>query len=357
MTTPRVILHCHFHMPPGAHRGLYQDLLAGCEAITPQVQAIPPDSAHLDLTGALAYWQADTAGLAAVIKMRLAALHGIRTTCGAGPNRMIASMATAVTPPGETTVVEDDDVATWLRPRPVAALDGVGPKTSRALSRHGLHTIGNLADTTPSILERILGMTTARALLDRAHGLDPRPVAREPLARSMSHEHRFEHDELDSTEHRRALLGLATRLGNSLRAEEQIAAGLSLVVRYADQTASTRSRTLAEPTHHTAAMTRAAYALYATLGLQRARVRTLTLRAETLRPADQATRQLHFDPSDDKALLIEEVTDRARARFGDAILAPAALAQPPCKGQVPSATAARRSGGPASLRTLFDPGG
>ncbi|MFC5155332.1 DNA polymerase Y family protein, partial [Streptomyces amakusaensis] len=238
----RVILHCHFHLPSGSDPGLYQRLLDLCADITPRVQAIPPDAAHLDLTGAGRYWNRDTAGLAAILQLRAAALHGVSTTCGAGPNRMIASMAAAVTPPGTLTVVEPHTVTAWLRPRPTAALHGVGPKTARALTRHGLHTIGDLADTPLPTLTRLLGTTTGRALHTRAHGQDPRPVQSEPTAQSLSAEHRFDRDTLTPGEHRRALLELAADLGGRLRDAGQAADGLTLTVRYADRTTTTRTR-------------------------------------------------------------------------------------------------------------------
>lgn len=73
-------------------------------------------------------------------------------------------------------------------------------------------------------------------------------------------------------------------------------------------------------------LTRAAYAVYDSLGLQRARVRSIALRAAALRPADQATRQLTLAQGDDKSLAVEGVADRARARYGHNVLYPAALA-------------------------------
>jgi DNA polymerase-4 len=73
-------------------------------------------------------------------------------------------------------------------------------------------------------------------------------------------------------------------------------------------------------------LARAAYAVYDSLGLQRARVRSIALRADTLLPADRATRQLTLDAGDDKPLAIEAVADRARARYGRQVLYPAALA-------------------------------
>lgn len=77
--------------------------------------------------------------------MRTMALHGVETTCAIAPNRMLAAMAAAVTPPGATTVLEAGEVQRWLRPRPVAALHQVGPATAAKLRTYGLHTIGDLA--------------------------------------------------------------------------------------------------------------------------------------------------------------------------------------------------------------------
>ncbi|MGW1274632.1 DinB/UmuC family translesion DNA polymerase, partial [Streptomyces sp. NPDC002491] len=126
--------------------------------------------------------------------------------------------------------------------------------------------------------------------------------------------------------HRRALLSAAEELGVRLRVVEKVCGALTLTVRYADRSSTTRSRTLGEPTAHSADLTRAAYGLYEALGLQRARVRALALRAEALGPAEQASHQLTFDPVDDKARRIEEVADRLRARFGPGAVKPGTLA-------------------------------
>ena len=70
----------------------------------------------------------------------------------------------------------------------------------------------------------------------------------------------------------------------------------------------------------------AAYGLYEALGLQRARVRVIALRAEGLDPAEQASHQLTFDPVDEKVRRLEEVADRARAKFGPRAVMPGTLA-------------------------------
>ncbi|WP_373304513.1 DinB/UmuC family translesion DNA polymerase [Streptomyces anandii] len=55
----------------------------------------------------------------------------------------------------------------------------------------------------------------------------------------------------------------------------QIATGVTCTIRYAALSATRRSRTLPEATQHTVLLARAAYAVYDSLGLQRARVRSI----------------------------------------------------------------------------------
>ncbi|WP_331758957.1 DNA polymerase thumb domain-containing protein [Streptomyces anulatus] len=320
----RHIAHLRFELPDTVQ---LEDLRPLLEQVTPQVQLLEPDTAVLDVTGALRFWNRTAAEIARLIQLRAAAHHSVRAAAGTGPSRMVAAMACALTPPGHLTTVEPDAVAAFLRPRPVRELPGVGPATARLLIQHGVHTVGDLAGLPLATVQRLLGARTGRTLHDRTHGHDHRPVVTEPVARSTSAEHRFTRDELDPAQHRRALLDLAGQLGTRLRTDAQVAASLTITVRYADGSTTTRTRTLAEATHHTALLARSAYDLYDTLGLQRARVRSITLRGENLRPAEHAARQLAFDHTVDKALLIEAVQDRARQRYGTDVIKPAALAE------------------------------
>ncbi|MFD7475968.1 hypothetical protein ACFV8Z_28390 [Streptomyces sp. NPDC059837] len=157
-------------------------------------------------------------------------------------------------------------------------------------------------------------------LHERAQGRDTTIVDPTPTPASTSTEHRFARDELDPAQYRRALLALADDLGARLRGSGQVATGLTCTVHYADPSATRRSRTLPEATLHTVLLARTAYAVYESLGLQRARVRSIALRADALRSADRATRQLTLDSGDDKPLAIEAVADRARARYGHSVL-------------------------------------
>lgn len=335
---PRCVMRVHLDLPPDLppERGeaLYGQALDLLQDITPLVEPVAPDTADLDVTGALPYWDLDPRGLAVLVQLRLAAHFGLASTCvGVAGNRLVAAMAAAVTAPGRATVIgtSPEEAARFLRPQPVAALPGVGPTTARRLRRLGVHTVGTLADLPVATLQRIVGAAAARGLHERANGRDPRPVvtrAFRPAATPLVREHAFPADELDPMRHRAALLALAEGLGAHLRLAHEVVDALTLTVRYADGSTSTRSGVLAEPTAHSLALLHRAYELYERMGLQRARVRAVALRGDGRRAQAGTARQLSLDPGDDAARAAEAAADRARARFGPHAVTRAALSSP-----------------------------
>ncbi|AOR35195.1 hypothetical protein BFF78_32720 [Streptomyces fodineus] len=320
------ILCVRFQLPP-MYEAALPGLLGLLEDFTPVVQALPPDGALADLRGAERYFGRSAVELASVIRVRALARYGVDCVIGAGPGPMLARVALRDARPGVTCAVPEDPdgIAQFLAERPVSALPGVGTATARTLSEYGLDTLGLVAGAPLSTLQRLIGAKAGRELREKASGIDRSRVVPNAVSRSLAAERAFEIDELDSDRHRRALLSAAEELGTRLRAVRKVCRTLTLTVRYADRSSTTRSRTLKEPTAHSAALTRTAYGLYEALGLQRARVRALALRAEGLAPADQASCQLTFDPVDEKVRRIEEVADRARAKFGPRAVMPGTL--------------------------------
>jgi nucleotidyltransferase/DNA polymerase involved in DNA repair len=327
------VLYVHFengadgagHAEEGGQGPEFSVLLGLLAGFTPVVQALPPDAALADVRGALRYFDRDAPGLARLIRLRTLALYGTDCTIGVAVNPLLARMAACSGPAGSVRVVHPGEADEFLADRPVAALHGAGPATVRILCSYGLDTVGCVAAAAPATLQRILGAKTGRLLHERARGIDPTPVVPGEPACSESSQFRFGRDEIDPAERRRALLTLADELGFRMRTGGQVARALTLTVRYADRSVTTRTRRFAEPSAHTPALTATAYALHDALGLQRARVRAVALRAEELMPAGLATRQLSLDPREEKARRAEAAADRARVRFGAAAAHPAGL--------------------------------
>ncbi|MFD5586166.1 hypothetical protein ACFW6K_16200 [Streptomyces sp. NPDC058733] len=319
------ILCVRFQLPPTDEAAL-PELLGLLEEFTPVVEALPPDGALADLRGAERYFGRTAVELASVIRVRALARYGVDCVIGAGPGPMLARMALRDARPGVTCAVSPDAAAEFLAGKPVGALPGVGSATARTVCAYGLDTLGRVAGAPPATLQRLLGARAGRELHEKANGVDRGRVVPNAVSRSLATERPFDRDELDPGRHRRALLSAAEEIGARLRAVDKVCRVLTLTVRYADRSATTRTRTLPEPTAHTPALTRAAYGMYEALGLQRARVRAVVLRAEALGPAEEASHQLTFDPVDERVRRIEEVADRARARFGPRAVIPGALA-------------------------------
>ncbi|WP_333738410.1 DNA polymerase Y family protein [Streptomyces sp. IBSBF 2806] len=319
------ILCVRFQLPPAREAAL-PALLGLLEEFTPVVEALPPDGALADLRGAERYFGRSAVELASVIRVRALALHGVDCVIGAGPGPLTARMALRVARPGVTRAVPEGEVREFLAGQPVTALPGAGVATARILCEYGLDTLGRVAAAPLSTLQRLIGAKAGRELHEKANGVDRGRVVPNSVSRSLAAERPFERDELDPDRHRRALLSAAEELGVRLRAVGKVCRTLTLTVRYADRSSTTRSRTLKEPTAHSAALTGAAYGLYEALGLQRARVRAVALRAEALGPAEQASYQLTFDPVDEKVRRVEEVADRVRAKFGPGAVKPGTLA-------------------------------
>ena len=328
-TRQRHIAHLHLHA--ALTEAQYADIIELMSDVTPHVQAVPPNAVQLDLTSALRYFDLSPYDMVQTTMMRLKALYGIDSSAGLAGNRMLAAMAADASAPGGTTWVPTGQAADWLYPRPVTALPGVGRTTAQTLGRYGLHTIGQIVDLPAGTLQRLLGAGPARLLAERARGHDPRPVTPSEPAAHLAADLALDRDCLDPAQQHRAVLGLAGQIGGRLRGERQVTGRLTLTVRYADRSSTTRTRTLPEPTDHSPALAAAALGLLDALGLQRARVRAFVIRADALLPADGAYRPLSMDPGDDRARAAEAAADRARRRFGPEAVHPATLA-----GRAPS---------------------
>ncbi|MCX4459914.1 hypothetical protein OG585_45185 [Streptomyces sp. NBC_01340] len=98
----------------------------------------------------------DACDITELIQLRALALYGVRSGAGAAPNRLLAAMACALTPPGRRTVIDDspEAITAFLRPRPVRELPGVGAKAAATLAEYGLHTVGDVADVPQLTLQR-----------------------------------------------------------------------------------------------------------------------------------------------------------------------------------------------------------
>ncbi|TQE33153.1 DNA polymerase Y family protein [Streptomyces ipomoeae] len=322
----------HLRVPPDTTVECYQQLLdlLACD-ISPVVQALPPAAALVDVAGAVRFHHRTPPQLASLIRVRALAWLGLDVHIGVAANWALAATASARPGPDGVRVIPDDPMALaeWLWPLPIDALHGIGRQQASTLRHYGLDTIGALAGVPEQTAQRILGGRAGRELRDRAWGLDPRVVTPTALPRSTSERRDFDRDVLDPDVVRTAILDAVFVVASRLREREQAATGLELQLRFADHTHLNRSRRLAQPSAHTEDLRTTVYEMFARLGLERARIRGLSVRATGLLDADQVAEQITLDRVTENGRLAETAVDRANRRFGPGTVRPARLARPP----------------------------
>ena len=297
-----------------------RNVMALFNSITPLVEPLSLDEAFLDISGTIRRLGSPIT-IAELIRSRVVDEQGITCSVGIATTKFVAKIASARAKPDGVLVVPADQVLAFLHPLPVAVLWGVGERTEEQLTRLGLYTVGDIANTPITTLQRALGQATGHHLHNLAWGIDPRAVTPHEPEKSISSEETFSEDIDDPELIYAKLLHLANEVGTRVRAAGYVSRTIAIKVRFADFTTISRSRTLTSPTDVTQEVYETARALYDSLGLERVRVRLVGVRAEGLRAADGAAQQLVLGAPDHGRREAEVAVDALRARFGaDAVL-------------------------------------
>lgn len=314
----------------------YQEVSAGVmavfRAVTPIVEPISLDEAFLDVSGARRRF-GRPAQIGDWIRAKIADEQGITCSVGVGPVKFVAKLASARCKPDGLLVVPRDGVVAFLHPLPIGALWGVGEKTEEVLTRLGLRTVGDIAATPVATLARAVGAAAGEHLAALAWGKDERRVVPLEPDRSIGAEETFPRDVDDPAVIHRELLRLSERTATRLRASGAVSRTISIKVRFADFSTITRSRTLKVATDVGQVIYHTSRDLFDALGLERARIRLVGVRAEGLADVGQAVEQLAFDDRVHGRRDVERAMDKASARFGAGAVSPGTLVVPPNPAQ------------------------
>ena len=141
---------------------------------TDRIEPFGLDEAWIDVTGSGAF--GDAVEIAETIRNRVKFELGITVSIGVSFNKIFAKLGSDYKKPDAVTVFGKDDYREKVWPLPVEELLYVGPATTRKLRARCIRTIGDLAQTDPSLLHSWLGKM-GYVLHAFANGNDPSPVA------------------------------------------------------------------------------------------------------------------------------------------------------------------------------------
>jgi len=294
---------------------------------TPLVQGLSLDEAFLDVTASTRAL-GDAEEIAAGIKGRIRARTDLTASVGVAPNKLVAKIASELRKPDGLVVVPADEINAVLDPLPIRALFGLGAKTAPKVEALGIRTLGELRRASPARLRPIFGRYAER-VLQRAAGIDDRPVAPDRDEKQISAEETFDVDIADHARLRAEIVRLADKVGARLRSRALAAACVTVKIRRRDFTTYTRQRHFEPPSQETRVITAIALELLdAWLAAQpRAELRLLGVGVGELQPSNQL--DLFTAPQTARNRDLDAAVDRIRERFGRVALSPAsALAGP-----------------------------
>lgn len=304
-----------------------ENVMAIFESITPLVQPLSVDEAFLDISGAQKL-MGTPSQIGEVIRARVSDEQGITCSVGVASTMFVAKLATNFAKPDGLHVVPADKVIEFLHPLPIGALWGVGEKTAEQLSRLGLVSVSDIANTPVKTLARVIGQAAAEHLYELSWGRDPRTVTPNQAEKSIGAERTFESDLDDPEEILAQILDLSNKVAKRLRTAEYFARTVTIKVRFADFTSVTRSKSLPVSTDLATDIYATSKSLFEAMNLQRARIRLVGVRATGLIPTNESSVQLEFSNRDSGWREAEEAIDQVSLKFGNSAVRPARLIKP-----------------------------
>ncbi len=215
--------------------------------LTPQVEPLSIDEAFLDLAGTARLHGLSVAKVLARFAKDVEKRHRITISIGLAPNKFLAKIASDLDKPRGFAALSAAEAPTFLAPKPVGFIYGVGKVTAERLQAAGYRTIADLQRTDRTDLMRHYGEEGLR-LSRLAFGLDDRKVEPERETKSVSSETTFDHDIGEFRPLERILWQQCERVSTRLKAQGLAGITVTLKLKSADFKIRTRARALSHPT-------------------------------------------------------------------------------------------------------------
>lgn len=305
-----IFMKGHFELYAEASR----QVKAVFDTVSPLVQMASIDEAYIDVSGSQKLFGGDDA-IAAYIKSEIFRETGLPCTIAITPNKLVSKIGSDAAKPNGYVRVAAGEERAFLAPMPIRKLPGAGPKTCEMLEALGILTIGQLADISIVMLERVFGAATAVCLQRAAQGISTSPVEPESTPKSISRETTFPEDILDWDRIQQVLAHLAEHCAYTLRDEGMETKRVTLKIRYGDFETKTFAKTLPESTCIDTDIFQALEELIPKARERRARVRLIGVNLSSLNYNQHQLRLFDRQRNEKWERALERV-DHLRGRHG-----------------------------------------
>ena len=135
------------------------------------------DEAYLDVTKRVESDFKRAAHLAQQLKNVLRSTVKLSSTVGISENKLVAKIASDYKKPDGLTIVEPENVESFLNPLPIRSIPGIGKKSEEKFSEMNLETISQLRSVDVFTLNGLFGRKIGTYIYNAARGIDDEPVS------------------------------------------------------------------------------------------------------------------------------------------------------------------------------------
>ena len=286
---------------------------------TDLIEPFGMDECWLDVTGSRRVL-GDGMTIAEQIRQSVREELGLTVSIGVSYNKIFAKLGSDMKKPDAITEIRRDTYKDMVWPLAADEMIYCGRATKAKLGNYGIRTIGDIAQTDPDFLKRLLGVN-GLALWRYANGTDQSRVMHRDFVspvKSIGHGITCVADLEDEEEVWKVILALSQDIGHRLRVHELSARGVQVAVRGNDLLGAQFQCKLPCKTQLPSEIGAAAFRLFQERYRWSSKVRAVTVRAIDLVP--------HSDPDQlsifvDAAKLerrerLEDMVEEIRSRFG-----------------------------------------
>lgn len=226
-------------------------------------------------------------------------------------NKTVSKIGTGESKPRGHMEIPDLMIRPFLDPLSIRKIPMVGEVTFQTLSRLGIKTIQKLAEVPSEVLHTLIGKNGTE-LWKKANGLDDTPVYPYSERKSISSEHTFGNDTLDTMGIKILITGMAESLAHQLRREKWLASTVVVKIRYANFDTETKQLRISYTSaDHTISKT--ALELFHKLYTRRMRLRLVGLKLTGLVHGGY---QMNLFEDTEEMVSLYESMDKIKLRFG-----------------------------------------